>query len=84
MSFPNFGEGGQQPQQGGEQQGAFGAPGAGQEQNPMGQMGQQMGQQMDMGHQMDPNQQQGQFPGTPGGGPGGSGSQGGDQKTTLW
>jgi len=74
MSFSNFGEGGAQPQQGGEEQGGYGAPGAPQQQTPMGQ-------------QMDPSQQHGQFPGAPpqGGAPGAPGSQpGGDQKTTLW
>jgi hypothetical protein len=72
MSFQNFGDGSAQPQQGGEEQGGYGAPGAAQQQMPMGQ-------------QMDPNQQQNQFPGGPqAGGPGGPGSQGGDQKTTLW
>lgn len=53
MSFPNFGEGGAQPQPPNEEQGGFGAPGAPQQQNPMAQ-------------QMDPAQQQGQFPGGPG------------------
>jgi len=73
MSFPNFGEGGAQPQQGNEEQGGYGAPGAPQQQNPMGQ-------------QMDPSQQQGQFPGAQQSGPPGSaGPQpGGDSKTTLW
>jgi len=81
MSFPNFGEAGQQPQQGGQEQGGMGAPGAQQTPNPMSQ---QMGQQM--GQQMDPSQQQGQFQGGPqGGAPGGpGGSPGGDSKTTLW
>ena len=73
MSFPNFGEGGAQPQQGTEEQGGYGAPGEFQQQHSMGQ-------------QMDPAQQQNQFPGGPQQGPpGGPGSQpGGDQKTTLW
>ena len=71
MSFPNFGEGGGQPQQGTEEQGGYGAPGAPQQQHQMGQ-------------QMDPNQQQNQFAGVPQPGVGGPGSQGGDQKTTLW
>lgn len=73
MSFPNFGETGAQPQQPGEEQGAFGAPGA--------------PQQQQMPQQMDPSQQQGQFGGAPQGGPppGSAGPQsGGDQKTTLW
>ena len=69
MSFPNFGEGGAQPQQGAEEQGGYGAP----------------QQQHQMGQQIDPNQQQNQYPGVPQPGPGGPGSQsGGDQKTTLW
>lgn len=74
MSFPNFGETGAQPQQPGEEQGAFGAPGAPQQQSMAP-------------PQMDPSQQQGQFPGAPQGGPppGSAGPQsGGDQKTTLW
>ena len=72
MSFQNF-EGGNQPQQpGGEDQGGFGGPGAN-------------SQQPNMAQQMDPTQQQGQFTGGPQGvAPGGPGSQGGDQKTTLW
>lgn len=65
----NFGDGAQ-PQQGAEEAGGFGA----QPQHAMGQMGQPM----------DPNQQQNQFPGAQAGTPGGPGSQGGDQKTTLW
>jgi hypothetical protein len=73
MNFQNFGDGTGQPQQGGEEQGGYGAPGAGQ-------------QPMQMGQQMDPSQQQNQFPGAPqAGGPGAPGAQpGGDQKTTLW
>lgn len=74
MSFPNFEGGAQPPQQGGEEQGAFGATtGANQQPQPMGQ-------------QMDPSQQQGQFQGGPqvaATGPGGP-QPGGDQKTTLW
>lgn len=72
MAFNNgYGGDGAQPQQGAEEPGNFGAPGA-QQQHQMGQMGQQM----------DPSQQQNQFAG---GQPGGPGSQpGGDQKTTLW
>lgn len=70
MAFNNnFGDGAQ-PQQGAEEPGNYGGPGA-QQQHPMGQMGQQM----------DPSQQQNQFPG---GQPGAPGSAGGDQKTTLW
>lgn len=75
MSFQqNFEGGAQPPQQGGEEQGGYGAaPGAPQ-------------QQPQLGQQMDPNQQQGQFPGAPPvGTPGSHGQQpGGDQKTTLW
>lgn len=87
MSFPNFGEAGAQPQQGGEEQGGYeqaqyeqgqyeqggyGAPGAQQQPNPMAQ-------------QMDPSQQPGQFVGGPQGGPAGQVPQpGGDSKTTLW
>jgi hypothetical protein len=73
MSFPSFGEAGAQPQPATEEQGGFGAPGAAQQQNPIGQ-------------QMDPSQQQAQFPGAPqGGAPGAQGPQpGGDRKTTLW
>ncbi|KAF2483501.1 hypothetical protein BDY17DRAFT_310491 [Neohortaea acidophila] len=71
MSYQNFSEGNGQPQQGAEEQGGFGAA--------------QQQQQHQLGQQMDPSQQQGQFPGAPqAGGPGGPGSQGGDQKTTLW
>ena len=72
MSYPNFGEGGAQPQAGAEEQGGYGAPGA--------------PQQQQMGQQMDPNQQQNQFQGMPQQGtPGSAGPQpGGDQKTTLW
>ena len=65
----NFGDGAQ-PQQGQEEPGNYGGPGA-QQQHPMGQMGQQM----------DPSQQQSPFPGAQ---PGAQGSPGGDQKTTLW
>lgn len=72
MSFQSYGEGGAPPQQGSEEQGGFGGPGAPQQQHQMGQ-------------QMDPSQQQNQYPGAPQPGPPGPGSQpGGDQKTTLW
>ncbi|KAF2720445.1 RNA-binding domain-containing protein [Polychaeton citri CBS 116435] len=73
MSFNNFGEAGAQPQQAGQEQGAFGGPGAEQPQNPMGQ-------------QIDPSQQQGQFPGAPQGGapPQQPSTPGSDSKTTLW
>lgn len=72
MSFPNFGETGAQPQQAGEEQGAFGAAGAPQAQNQMNQA-------------IDPSQQQGQFPPQQGPAQGGNGAApGSDQKTTLW
>ena len=72
MSYQNFSDGNGQPQPGAEEQGGYGAPGGIQQQHQMGQ-------------QMDPTQQQAQFTGGPQvGGPGGPGSQGGDQKTTLW
>ena len=71
MSYNNFGDAGVQPQQGEQDQGGFGAPGA--------------QQQPTMGQQMDPSQQQNQFPGAQPGAPGAPGGQpGGDQKTTLW
>ena len=72
MSYQNFGDGNGQPQQGSEEQGGYGAPGG-------------IPQQHQMGQQMDPTQQNqfsGGQPGAPGSG--GPGSQGGDQKTTLW
>ena len=87
MSYPNYGDGGAQPQQGGEEQGGFeqggfeqggfdqggyGAPGAPQQQHSMGQ-------------QMDPSQQQNQFQGGPQSGGNGPGPQSGSgEKTTLW
>ncbi|KAK4504051.1 hypothetical protein PRZ48_004966 [Zasmidium cellare] len=74
MSFPNFEGGAQPPQQGGEEQGGFGAaPGA--------------PQQPALGQQMDPSQQQSQFPGAPQGAPGAAPQApqpGQEQKTTLW
>ncbi|KAK4555870.1 hypothetical protein LTR86_007090 [Recurvomyces mirabilis] len=94
MSFPNFGEGGAQPQQAGEEQGQFHQE-QGQFHQEQGQFQHEQGgfggqgapqQQNPMGQQMDPNQQQqGQFPGAQGGAPGGGpGEPGPDSKTTLW
>lgn len=72
MSFNNFGDNGAQPSATPQEQGGFGAPGADQQPNSMGQ-------------QMDPAQPQGQFPGAPAGGPpGGPGPQASGEKTTLW
>ena len=69
MSFQNFGDNGAQPTATPQEQGGFGAPGADQQPNPMGQ-------------QMDQAQPQGQFA-QAGGPPSGPGPQSGE-KTTLW